>query len=138
MSETPRIQHKQKRPPVRPHGWIRASDLPTADDVSRELRKRMSAPAGTSLLMFLCIAVLTGMGVVKVHASTRVLAAGGEISQRTEEQRILLEEKRRLSAERAYLRHPDTIQDVARDRLGMIPIAPELVQEIRLLEEEAR
>ena len=52
----------------------------------------------------------------------------------TDEQSELLEKKRRLSAERAYLRHPEQIERVARDRLGMVPIAPELVQQIRLEE----
>jgi hypothetical protein len=40
-----------------------------------------------------------------------------------------------LEAERAYLRHPDQIADVAKTKLGLVPVAPELVQSIRLVEE---
>jgi hypothetical protein len=44
----------------------------------------------------------------------------------------LLDERRRLEAERAYLRHPDYIQSVAAGRLHMVPAAPEHTQTIRL------
>ena len=50
------------------------------------------------------------------------------------QQAELLDIQRRLSAERAYLRHPDQIARYARDQLGMVPMTPELVQEIRLKE----
>jgi cell division protein FtsL len=135
MSEPHIIRRKQQPPQTveRPHGWIRASDLATSSSDDSQRRKHR-APAGTSFLLFLCVTVLGGMGIVRVHASTRVLAVGGEITGLTEDQHELLEAKRRLSAERAYLRHPDTIADVARDRLGMVPIAPELVQQIRVQE----
>lgn len=129
-----RRKQQQKQPTLeRPHGWVRASDLP-APSLGSDAQRRGRAPAGTSLLLFLCVAVLGGMGIVRVHASTRVLDVGGEITELTEQQHSLLEEKRRLSAERAYLRHPETIADVARDRLGMVPVAPELVQQIRVKE----
>ncbi len=130
-----RKQQQQQQPVERPHGWMRASDRPSSA-AEAEQRRRRRAPAGTSFLLFLCVAVLGGMGIVRVHASTRVLAVGGEITELTEVQHGLLEEKRRLSAERAYLRHPGTIADYARDRLGMVPIAPELVQKIRVQERE--
>lgn len=128
-----RNKPQPQQPPERPHGWMRASDRPASAGDSAA-RRRSRRPTGTSLLLFLCVAVLGGMGIVRVHASTRVLAVGGEITQYTEDQHALLEQKRRLSAERAYLRHPDTVEDVARDRLGMVPIAPELVQKIRVQE----
>ena len=136
MNEPQIIRRKQQPQPQtleRPHGWMRASDLP-ASQLDADAQRRSRAPAGTSLLLFLCVAVLGGMGIVRVHASTRVLDVGGQITELTEQQHSLLEEKRRLSAERAYLRHPETIADVARDRLGMVPIAPELVQQIRVKE----
>jgi cell division protein FtsL len=136
MNEPQIIRRKQKQQPPtleRPHGWVRASDLPEPS-LDSDAQRRGRAPAGTSLLLFLCVAVLGGMGIVRVHASTRVLDVGGEITELTEQQHSLLEEKRRLSAERAYLRHPETIADVARDRLGMVPVAPELVQQIRVKE----
>lgn len=81
------------------------------------------------------VTVLAAIGVVRVHASTEVLELGGRISELTQEQAHLLEEKRRLAAERAYLRHPEQIEDVARNKLGLVPITPELVQPIRLVSE---
>jgi cell division protein FtsL len=86
-------------------------------------------------LLAIAIGVLTAIGIVRVRASVEVLALGGEITELTEEQSRLLEERRRLSAERAYLRHPDQIEVVARKKLGMVPISPELVQEIQVVEE---
>ena len=77
------------------------------------------------------VVALTGIGIVRVHASTRVLALASEITDLTASQATLLDKRRRLSAERAYLRHPDQISEVAL-RLGMVPIAPDLVQTIRL------
>jgi cell division protein FtsL len=135
IEATPFLRSKQtpQQAIERPHGWMRASDRPALGNEA-EARRRSRQPTGTSLLLFLCVAVLGGMGIVRVHASTRVLAVGGEITGHTEEQHTLLEQKRRLSAERAYLRHPNTVEDVARDRLGMVPIAPELVQQIRVQE----
>lgn len=130
---------KKQKIEVRPHGWIRASDAPElARAGADQVRDRLRAPAGTSLLLFVGACVLGGMGIVKVQTTTRVLEVGGEITQLTEEQARLLEKKRRLTAERAYLRHPDQIEDVARERLGMVPIAPELVQQIRIVEEDAK
>ena len=138
MNEPIIVRRKQQQPQQieRPHGWMRASDRPSSALDGDAQGRKSRAPAGTSLLLFLCVAVIGGMGIVRVHASTRVLAVGGEITELTEVQHGLLEDKRRLSAERAYLRHPDTIEDVARDRLGMVPIAPELVQKIRVQERE--
>jgi cell division protein FtsL len=134
MNTSKRARRKQA-PIQRPHGWTRASDSPAAANAQAGDARVGRTPAGTSLLLFLCVCVLGGMGIVRVHASTRVLDVGGEITQYTEEQRALLEQKRRLSAERAYLRHPETIGEVAADRLGMVPVAPELVQQIRLVEQ---
>lgn len=93
------------------------------------------APTGTSFLLAIMVTVLAAIGVVRVHASTEVLELGGRISELTQEQAHLLEEKRRLAAERAYLRHPEQIEDVARNKLGLVPITPELVQPIRLVSE---
>lgn len=132
-------QRKKQKIEVRPHGWIRATDAPEfARAGVDQVRDRLRAPAGTSLLLFVGVCVLGGMGVVRVQATTRVLEVGGEITELTEEQARLLEKKRRLTAERAYLRHPDQIRDVATERLGMVPVAPELVQQIRIVEEGAK
>lgn len=82
------------------------------------------------------VAVLAAIAITRVHTSTEVLELGGRITELTQEQARLLEEKRRLAAERAYLRHPDQIEEVARDKLGLVPVSPELVQQIRVVEEE--
>jgi cell division protein FtsL len=97
---------------------------------------RSVAPAGTSLLLTLIIGVLTAIGIARVHATTRVLELGAEITELTSEQARLLDQRRRLAAERAYLRHPQTIGEVARNRLQMIPMSPDLVQTIRLAPKE--
>lgn len=129
----PRRRRRQKIE-TRPHGWQRSSDAPQASETnSAPLHRR--APAGTSLLLTLVVGILATIGILRVRATTRVLEQGAEIADLTAEQSRLLEERRRLAAERAYLRHPDHIAEVARNRLQMVPIAPDLVQPIRLLPE---
>lgn len=124
---------KTGKPIEHPHGWRRAEDAPSpvaeiASPPQEAVRR------GTSLLLALVIAVLTAMGIARVRASTEILEIGAEITELTSEHARLLEQQRRLAAERAYLRHPERIQEFARDKLGMVPIAPELVQQIRLVE----
>ncbi|MEM6289824.1 MAG: cell division protein FtsL [Myxococcota bacterium] len=117
------------------HGHKRSSDLPAGGSSVERARDRMRAPAGTSFLLFLCVAVMVAMAIVRIKSTTAVLEAGGDIAKLSEQQAMLLEEKRRLSAERAYLRNPTQVQSVARDELGMVPVAPELVQKIRVKED---
>ncbi len=130
----PRRRRRQKEP-SHPHGWRRASDSATLDP--SPARSRRSTPAGTSLLLTLIVVVLTAIGIARVHSTTRVLEMGAELSELTAEQAKLLDLRRRVAAERAYLRHPDHIGEVARRRLQMIPIAPDLVQTIRLQPESS-
>lgn len=125
---------RRDRPEPRAHGWGRAGEQGAALEPGGFDRRY--APAGTSFLLLLVVAALTALGIVRVSASTEVLQLGAEITDLTAEQAALLDEKRRLDAERAYLRHPDHIQEVARDRLRMIPIAPVLVQTIRVVEDD--
>ena len=133
MTERPR-RRKQQQPVEFPHGHVRRADLPSAASSVERVRDRMRAPAGTSFLLFLCVMVTGAMGIVRIQSTTAVLEAGGDITRLSEQQAELLEEKRRLSAERAYLRNPQQVQAVARDELGMVPVAPELVQKIRVKE----
>jgi cell division protein FtsL len=136
--EAPRasVRRSQRKPQAEPppHGWQRASDrtiaAPSRNGSSAD--RRRATPAGTSLLLTLIVGVLTAIGIARVRATTRVLELGGEITELTAEQANLLDERRRLAAERAYLRHPDHIDEVARNRLQMIPMSPDLVQTIRL------
>jgi cell division protein FtsL len=124
---------RRDRPEPRPHGWGRAGEQ--GADASGFHGGRRAAPAGTSLLLLLVVGALAALGIVRVRASTEVLELGAEITEMTTEQELLLDQKHRLEAERAYLRHPDHIQEVARDRLRMIPVAPVLVQTIRVVED---
>jgi cell division protein FtsL len=132
MTDRPR-RRKQKTVEY-PHGHKRSSDQPSAASSVERVRDRMRAPAGTSFLLFLCVGVAVAMGIVRIQSTTAVLEAGGDITRLSEQQAALLEEKRRLSAERAYLRNPQQVQSVARDELGMVPVSPELVQKIRVKE----
>lgn len=134
MTERPRRRRRKQKPVEFPHGHKRRSDVPSASASVERVRDRMRAPAGTSFLLFLCVGVLVAMGIVRIRSTTEVLEAGGDITRLSEQQAELLEEKRRLSAERAYLRNPQQVQAVARDELGMVPVAPELVQKIRVRE----
>lgn len=100
-------------------------------DVSGEV-PRTRRPTGLPLLLLVALALITAAGIVQVRARARVLGLGAEIAEMTGEHSRLLDERRRLEAERAYLRHPDYIQSVAAGRLHMVPAAPEHIQTIRL------
>lgn len=140
MSSTPSPRasvrrRRRQKVEVRPHGWQRAADgLSSMPDAPSQ--ERRSAPAGTSLLLTLIVGALTAIGIARVHDTTRVLETGADITDLTAEQARLLDERRRLAAERAYLRHPSYIDEVARNRLQMIPMSPDLVQTIRLQPQE--
>lgn len=138
-TERPRAsvrRRRRQRTEARPHGWQRSSDASVPAPDARSILDRRRTPAGTSLLLTVIVGVLTAIGIARVHATTRVLELGAEITELTAEQASLLDERRRLAAERAYLRHPQHIDEVARNRLQMIPMSPDLVQTIRLLEPE--
>jgi cell division protein FtsL len=119
------------------HGWARATDPVAAPLRSTAPKSGRRAPAGTSFLLAVAVCVMAAIGIVRVHASNEVLEIGARITELTQEQAHLLEEKRRLAAERAYLRHPEQIEDIARNKLGLVPITPELVQPIRLVSERS-
>lgn len=129
----PVIRRRRQQPVVHHHGYGRDGDK-SAPHRALALHRRV-APAGTTFLLSLIVGIVTAIGIARVQSTTQILAMGAEISRLTAEQAELLDIKRRLAAERAYLRHPDHIEEVARDRLHMIPIAPDLVQEIRLVED---
>lgn len=112
------------------HGWTRAD----RNDPSRSGFRRRAHTGGVSVLLGLVVIALATAGIARVRASARVLQLGAEITELTDQQTLLQEQKRRLLAERAYLRHPDQIADTARSTFGMVPIVPDLVQPIRLVE----
>jgi len=76
--------------------------------------------------------VLTLAGVVRVQNRTAVLETGARITDLAAEHARLLDQRRRLEAERAYLRHPDHVQAIAVDRLEMVPATPDRIQKITL------
>lgn len=92
-------------------------------------------PTGLPLVLLLALGLLTAAGVVQVRTRARVLELGAEIAELTAEHGRLLDEKRRLEAERAYLRHPDYIEEVAAGRMQMVPATPDRLQAIRLRDE---
>jgi cell division protein FtsL len=110
------------------HGWTRADG-----GWRREGFRRRAHAGGVSLLLGLVVIAIATAGIARVRASARVLQLGAEITELTDQQTVLQEQKRRLLAERAYLRHPDQIAETARATFGMVPIVPELVQPIRLV-----
>ena len=120
------------------HGMRRAADLYAAAPVADASKDAPAEPAplrrptGLPLLLLVALGLVTASGVVQVRARARVLGLGAEIAEMTGEHSRLLDERRRLEAERAYLRHPDYIQSVAAGRLHMVPAAPEHIQTIKL------
>ncbi|PCC72799.1 Cell division protein FtsB [Nannocystis exedens] len=114
-------------PPSFEHGFQRADDRLPPPPPRR--------PTGLPLVLMLALGLLTAAGVVQVRTRARVLELGADIAELTAEHGRLLDEKRRLEAERAYLRHPDYIEDVAAGRMQMVPATPDRLQAIRLRDE---
>lgn len=95
-------------------------------------------PTGLPLVLLLALGLLTAAGIVQVRARARVLELGAEIAELTAEHGRLLDEKRRLEAERAYLRHPDYIESIATERLKMVPATPDRRQAIRIRDDMSK
>jgi cell division protein FtsL len=132
MNQPPRQGNARRNaaPPSFEHGFQRA---PSAEDRLPPPPPRR--PTGLPLVLLLALGLLTAAGVVQVRTRARVLELGAEIAELTAEHGRLLDEKRRLEAERAYLRHPDYIEDVAAGRMNMVPATPDRLQAIRLRDE---
>lgn len=120
------------------HGMRRAADLAPTNLPAPEPEQDSPArrPTGLPLLLLVALALVTVAGVVQVRARARVLGLGAEIAEMTGEHSNLLDDRRRLEAERAYLRHPDYIHSVAAKQ-HMVPAAPERIQTIRLANHKA-
>jgi hypothetical protein len=115
----------------RPHGWGRADDAEPLGPKPSFLDRRRSD--GTPLLLFTVLAVLTGVGLARVESRIEILELANEITELSEDQQRLLDRKRRIETERAYLRRPARIGEQAAERLGMVPAPPERIQPIELL-----
>jgi hypothetical protein len=116
----------------RPHGWGRAEDPDLLEGPKPSFLDRRRAD-GTPLLLFTVLAVLTGVGLARVESRIEILDLANEITELSEDQQRLLDRKRRIETERAYLRRPARIGEQAAERLGMVPAAPERIQPIELL-----
>jgi cell division protein FtsL len=117
---------------ARPHGWGREGD-PTVDlDAKPSFLDRRRAD-GTPLLLFTVLAVLTGVGLARVESRIEILQLANEITDLSEDHQRLLDRKRRIETERAYLRRPARISEQARERLGMEAAPPERIQRIELI-----
>lgn len=131
---TARLQRRSQRPTaeVRAHGFCRADDpdLRVVEKPSFLDRRRAD---GTPLLLFTVLLVLTAVGLAQVQSRTEVLELANEITELSEDQQRLLDRKRRIETERAYLRRPARVSAQAAERLGMIPAPPERIQPIELL-----
>lgn len=73
----------------------------------------------TTFITFIC--------VVRVSARHEVLRLGSELSKTAEKVRVLREQNRALSLERATLTSPDRIRKLATD-LGMTTVAPDRIR----------
>ena len=146
----PAASNRRAADPDFEHGLRRASDPratkrqatpglaaanPPANDATHDAPAEatpLRRPNGLPMLLLVALALLTAAGIVQVRARARVLELGAEIAEMTGTHSGLLDQRRRLEAERAYLRHPDYIHSVAASRLQMVPAAPERIQTIRL------
>ncbi|MFV8751924.1 septum formation initiator family protein [Nannocystaceae bacterium ST9] len=115
---------------ARPHGFRRAEDEGGERAFARFDRRRAD---GTPLLLFTVLAVLTCVGLARVQSRIEILDVANEITELSEDHQRLLDRKRRLETERAYLRRPERVRAQARERLGMEPAPPERIQRIELL-----
>lgn len=129
----PNNNTRRREAPSFEHGLARA---PEAEAQLPEPPPRR--PTGLPLVLLLALGLVTAAGLVQVRTRARVLELGAEIAELTAEHGRLLDEKRRLEAERAYLRHPDYIQSVAAGRLQMVPATPDRIQAIKLRGEGAK
>lgn len=126
-----RAQRTVKADESRPHGWGRAEDPRVEVEAKPSFLDRRRAD-GTPLLLFTVLAVMTGVGLARVQSRIEILQLANEITDLSEDHQRLLDRKRRIETERAYLRRPARISKQARERLGMEAAPPERIQRIEL------
>lgn len=127
-----RAQQQAQIEDSRPHGWGRADDPDFAEANKPSFLDRRRAD-GTPLLLVTVLAVLTGVGLARVDSRIEILQIANEITELSEQQQRLLDRKRRLETERAFLRRPARVGEQARERLGMEPAPAHRIQRIELL-----
>jgi cell division protein FtsL len=104
------------------------SPLPT-----QALRRiaRGEAPLSLWPLALVC-AVATIWGLVHVSVRLQLISVGYEISRQTQLQHDLTELTQRLSLELRTRMDLGTVEKLARERLGMVPIDPQRVRSLAL------
>jgi cell division protein FtsL len=110
------------------------SPLPT-----QALRRiaRGETPLSLWPLALVC-AVATIWGLVHVSVRLQLISVGYEISRQTQLQHDLTELTQRLSLELRTRMDLGTVEKLARERLGMVPIDPQRVRSIALPASEGR
>ena len=132
--EGPRGRTRRKNRTPREHGWARKSDASGRPAVAVSESAQERSATGMPLLLFTALLILTFVGIARVKARVSVLGLADEISSLTQERDELLDRKRRLEAERAFLRRPERIRERATQELGMVAATPERIQTIKLIE----
>ncbi|MCA9690789.1 MAG: hypothetical protein KC636_14370 [Myxococcales bacterium] len=134
MAETDAPRTRRQRWQDFAHGRTRSDDRRPGGPVPdpHDARPRTRGGAGLCVVLGVTVGLGTAVGIARVHTRTRVLEAGAAISELTAERERLLEERRRLDAERAFLRHPDHIEDVAVRVGNMGPASPRRVRTITM------
>jgi cell division protein FtsL len=92
---------------------------------------RGEAPISLWPLALLC-AIATVWGLVHVSVRLQLIAVGYEISRQTQMQHDLTELTQRLGLELRTRMDLGTVEKLARDRLGMVPIDPQRVRSVAL------
>lgn len=128
-----RMSQRRRNKTPREHGWARQEDKRSGTDAAPQREARMRPATGMPLLLFTALGVLTFVGIARVKARVSVLEIADDITDLTKERDELLDRRRRLQAERAYLRHPDRVRERATKELGMVPASSERIQNIQLL-----
>jgi cell division protein FtsL len=77
------------------------------------------------------VAVVTA-ATAHVSLRYRVIRAGYELSERTDELRGLEQQNRKLRLELSLLRSPERIERLARDKLGLVRPDPEHIRVVRV------
>ncbi len=118
------------------HGHTRATDRRPGAEQTVPVQQNLAIVGmktyGVPLMIAVVMAILTVAGVTRVQNRTAILQTGARITDLAAEHARLLDQRRRLQAERAYLRHPDHVQQIAVDDLNMVPATPERIQRIKL------
>jgi cell division protein FtsL len=77
------------------------------------------------------VAIVTA-ATAHVSLRYRLIQAGYDLGEKSEELRALEQQNRKLRLEASLLRSPERIERLARDRLGMVRPDPEHVRVVRV------